>query len=134
MTPTTIGFVGLGHMGGNMAARLLAAGYPVSGESRSRDAVEHLIGEGLTWRDTPREVAEHVEIVLTSIPNDDVLRDVSAGPDGILAGLAPGKTWVDLSTVSPQASREVAERVHATGAAMLDARSPEASPRCSRGR
>src|SRR6478609_6695481 len=75
MTPTTIGFVGLGHMGGNMAARLLAAGYPVSGESRSRDAVEHLIGEGLTWRDTPREVAENVEIVLTSIPNDDVLRD-----------------------------------------------------------
>ena len=121
MTPTTIGFVGLGHMGGNMAARLLAAGYPVSGESRSRDAVEHLIGEGLTWRDTPREVAQNVEIVLTSIPNDDVLRDVSAGPDGILAGLAPGKIWVDLSTVSPQASREVAERVHATGAAMLDA-------------
>ena len=121
MTPTTIGFVGLGHMGGNMAARLLAAGYPVSGESRSRGAVEHLIGEGLTWRDTPREVAENVEIVLTSIPNDDVLREVSAGPDGILAGLAPGKIWVDLSTVSPQASREVAERVHATGAAMLDA-------------
>jgi 3-hydroxyisobutyrate dehydrogenase-like beta-hydroxyacid dehydrogenase len=118
---TTIGFVGLGHMGGNMAARFLAAGYPVSGEARSRDAVEHLVEAGLSWRDTPREIAETVEIVFTSIPNDDTLHEVASGPDGILAGLEAGKTWIDVSTVSPRASREVAERVRATGAVMLDA-------------
>ena len=118
---TTIGFVGLGHMGGNMAARLLAAGYPVSGEAVSRDRAEHLVEEGLRWRNTPRELAEGVEIVFTSIPNDDTLHDVASGPDGILAGLEAGKTWVDVSTVSPRASRRVAERVQATGAVMLDA-------------
>ena len=118
---TTIGFVGLGHMGGNMAARLLAAGYPVFGEAVSRDRAEHLLEEGLRWLDTPRELAEAVEIVFTSIPNDDTLHDVASGPDGILAGLEAGKTWVDVSTVSPRASRQVAERVRATGAVMVDA-------------
>jgi 3-hydroxyisobutyrate dehydrogenase-like beta-hydroxyacid dehydrogenase len=118
---TAIGFVGLGHMGGNMATRFLAAGYPVFGEARRRDAAEALVEEGLGWRDSPRELAEAVEIVLTSIPDDDTLREVASGPDGILAGLEPGKVWVDMSTVSPRASREMAERVRAAGAAMLDA-------------
>jgi 3-hydroxyisobutyrate dehydrogenase-like beta-hydroxyacid dehydrogenase len=118
---TTIGFVGLGHMGGNMAARLLAASYPVSGEAQSRDEAQHLVEKGLNWRDTPRELAESVEIVFTSIPTDDTLRAVASGPDGILSGLKPGKVWVDMSTVSPRASREMAERVRATGAVMLDA-------------
>jgi 3-hydroxyisobutyrate dehydrogenase-like beta-hydroxyacid dehydrogenase len=118
---TTIGFIGLGHMGGNMAARLLAAGYRVSGEARSRGEAAHLLEEGLTWRDTPRELAENVEIILTSIPNDDTLQEIASGPDGVLDGLSAGKTWVDVSTVSPGASRRVAEQVRATGAVMLDA-------------
>jgi 3-hydroxyisobutyrate dehydrogenase-like beta-hydroxyacid dehydrogenase len=118
---TPIGFVGLGHMGGNMAARLLAAGYPVAGESKDRDEAQHLVEDGLSWRATPREVAEGAGIVFTSVPNDDVLQEVASGPDGILAGLEAGKTWVDVSTVSPRVSREVAERVRGTGAVMLDA-------------
>jgi 3-hydroxyisobutyrate dehydrogenase-like beta-hydroxyacid dehydrogenase len=118
---TTLGFVGLGHMGGNMAARLLAAGYPVFGESRNRDGAQWLVNEGLSWCDTPRAVAEAAEVVLTSIPDDDTLRDVASGADGIVGALGPGKIWVDLSTVSPRASRDVAEQVGATGAAMLDA-------------
>jgi 3-hydroxyisobutyrate dehydrogenase-like beta-hydroxyacid dehydrogenase len=117
----TIGFVGLGHMGGNMAARYLAAGYPVYGEARSREGREKLLDEGLRWCDTPREVAQAADIVITSIPNDDVLREVASGPDGILTGVEAGKIWVDMSTVSPAVSREVAERVAATGAIMLDA-------------
>ena len=117
----TIGFVGLGHMGGNMAARYLDAGYTVHGEARSKDGREELLGKGLQWRDTPQDLAESVEIVFTSIPNDDVLREVASGDDGIVAGLDSGKIWVDVSTVSPGASREVAARVRATGAVMLDA-------------
>jgi 3-hydroxyisobutyrate dehydrogenase-like beta-hydroxyacid dehydrogenase len=118
---TTLGFVGLGHMGGNMAARFLTAGYTVYGESRERRHADDLVHKGLQWRDTPREVAEAVDVVITSVPDDAVLEGVASGPDGILAGLTASKIWIDMSTVSPRASRELAERVRALGAAMLDA-------------
>jgi 3-hydroxyisobutyrate dehydrogenase-like beta-hydroxyacid dehydrogenase len=75
----------------------------------------------LKWRNTPREVAETADIIFTSLPDDNTLRSVASGPDGILVDLTEGKIWVDMSTVSPQASRELAERVQARGAAMLDA-------------
>jgi 3-hydroxyisobutyrate dehydrogenase-like beta-hydroxyacid dehydrogenase len=117
----TLGFVGIGRMGGNMAARYLDAGYSVYGEARSKEGSEELLGKGLQWRDTPREVAEAAEIVFTSIPNDGALQDVASGPDGIVAGLEAGKTWIDVSTVSPRVSHEVADRVRETGAVMLDA-------------
>ncbi len=120
-TATRIGFVGLGHMGGTMAARFLSAGYPVYGEERNRAHAQALVRDGLQWRDTPREVAEAADILFTSVPDDGVLEAVASGPDGILAGLAADKIWVDVSTVSPLASRELAERVLALGAAMLDA-------------
>ena len=119
-TRSRIGFVGLGHMGGNMAERFLAAGYPVYGEERNREHAEPQVEQGLQWRDTAREVADAVEVVFTSLPDDRVLEQVASGPDGILAGLAAGKTWVDMSTVSPQASRDLAERVRAQGG--VDAR------------
>jgi len=114
-------------MGGNMAARILAAGYPVYGEERSREHAQHLIDEGLQWCDTPREVAEAADVVFTSVPDDGVREDIASGPNGVLAGLAAGKTWVDVSTVSPQASRELAARVRTQGTFMLDAPSREAS-------
>jgi 3-hydroxyisobutyrate dehydrogenase-like beta-hydroxyacid dehydrogenase len=120
-TATRIGFVGLGHMGGNMAARLLAAGYTVYGESRDREEAQDLLHEGLAWRDTPREVAESADVLFTSVPDDGVLESSASGPDGIIAGLTEPKIWIDMSTVSPRASRAVAERVHAQGAFLLDA-------------
>ncbi|TCC50629.1 NAD(P)-dependent oxidoreductase [Kribbella capetownensis] len=116
-----IGFVGLGHMGGGMAARLLAAGYTVHGMSRSRARVEPLIAEGLQWRDTAREVADAADVVFTSIPDDDALKAVASGPGGILAGLSAGKTWVDMSTVSPGGSRDLAALAAARKATLLDA-------------
>jgi len=119
-TTTKIGFVGLGHMGGNMAARFLAAGYTVYGESHDRQEAQELVHEGLEWRDTPREVAESADVLFTSLPDDDVLESVASGPDGILTGLTEPEIWVDMSTVSPRASRELAKRVQAQGAAMLD--------------
>jgi 3-hydroxyisobutyrate dehydrogenase-like beta-hydroxyacid dehydrogenase len=118
---TRIGFVGLGTMGGNMAARFLAAGYRVYGEQRDRAGTEGLVNIGLRWRGTPREIADAADIVFTSLPDDDALEAVASGPDGVLAGLAPEKIWVDVSTVSPLRSRALAERVRAVGAAMLDA-------------
>jgi len=120
-TRTSVGFVGLGHMGGNMAARFLGSGYTVYGVQRSREHAQELIEQGLQWRDSPREVTEAANVVFTSVPDDGVLGEVASGPDGILAGLAKGKTWVDVSTVSPQLSRELAGRARAQNAAMLDA-------------
>ena len=119
---TTIGFIGLGNMGGNMAARYLAAGYTVYGESRDRNAAQWLIDQGLRWADTPREVAEAADVTMSSLPNEDIVRSVALGADGILAGLTEGKVWADLSTISPRASRELAAqaREHGRGAQMLD--------------
>jgi 3-hydroxyisobutyrate dehydrogenase-like beta-hydroxyacid dehydrogenase len=116
----TIGVVGLGHMGGAMAARLLAAGYPVHGEARDREHARQLEDEGLRWADTPREVAEAADLLITSLPDDGVLDAVATGRDGILAGLSPGKIWLDTSTVSPRVSRRIARHVRVLGAAMLD--------------
>jgi 3-hydroxyisobutyrate dehydrogenase-like beta-hydroxyacid dehydrogenase len=118
----TIGFIGLGKMGGNMAARYLAAGYTVYGEARNRNGAQWLIDQGLQWVDTPRKVAEAAEVVMTSLPNDDIVKSVAAGPDGLLAGLGEGKIWTDLSTISPRMSRELAAGVRdeGRGAKMLD--------------
>src|SRR4051812_3954555 len=112
----TIGFIGLGHMGGNMAARLLDAGHTVYGEDRDREGARWLVDRGLRRLDTPREVAETTDVVFTSLPDDDVVDSVASGPDGVLAGLRPGKIWVDVSTISPRASRELAARVRDTSA------------------
>ena len=90
-TSATIGFVGLGHMGGNMAARILAAGYPVYGEERSRERAQQLIDAGLQWRDTAREVAEAADVVFTSVPDDGVLEEIASGPTVSSPGSPPGK-------------------------------------------
>ena len=116
--PKTLGFVGLGNMGGNMAARFMAAGYTVYGESRTKTHAQHLIDAGLQWRDTPREIAESTDVVFTSLPDDDSLKDAS---ESLLAGLSAGKVWVDVSTVSPSVSRELAAKARERGATMLDA-------------
>ncbi len=116
-----IGFVGLGHMGGNMAKRLIAAGHEVYGEERQREHARSLEEAGLRWCDSPREVAEATEFVFTSLPDDAALESAASRPDGIIAGLSAGKVWVDVSTVSPSLSRELAGRASEQGAAMLDA-------------
>jgi 3-hydroxyisobutyrate dehydrogenase-like beta-hydroxyacid dehydrogenase len=108
-------------MGGNMARRLLAAGYAVHGQARREAQSQWLVDQGLRWHDTPREVAEAVDVVFTSLPDDAVVEAVATGLDGILEALGPGKIWVDMSTISPRASRELSARVRARGATMLDA-------------
>jgi 3-hydroxyisobutyrate dehydrogenase-like beta-hydroxyacid dehydrogenase len=117
-----IGFIGLGNMGGNMAARYLAAGYTVYGEARNRSRAQWLIEQGMRWADTPRQLAQAADIIMTSLPDDDVVDSVASGPDGLLAGLGEGKVWADLSTISPRMSRELAARVRneGRGANMLD--------------
>jgi 3-hydroxyisobutyrate dehydrogenase-like beta-hydroxyacid dehydrogenase len=118
---TTIGFVGLGAMGSRITGRLLDAGHQVYGTNRTAAKAQPLIERGLHWLDTPREVAAAVDVVFTMVTDDDALQVITSAPDGVLAGLEAGKVYVDMSTVSPQASRQIAERVRARGAQMLDA-------------
>jgi 3-hydroxyisobutyrate dehydrogenase-like beta-hydroxyacid dehydrogenase len=116
-----IGYVGLGVMGGGVARRLLEAGHEVIGHNRTRSKAEPLIADGMRFADTPREAAEQSDVVFSMVTNTQALAAVTEGPDGILTGLGPGKVYVDMSTVSPAASRDLAERVAERGAAMLDA-------------
>jgi 3-hydroxyisobutyrate dehydrogenase-like beta-hydroxyacid dehydrogenase len=117
----TIGFIGLGAMGGRMAGRLLAAGHEVHGTNRTAAKAEPLRARGLGWHDTPREVARAAEITFSMITDDAALRDVMKGPDGVLAGLSAGHVHIDMSTVSPQLSSEYAERTRAMGAELIEA-------------
>jgi 3-hydroxyisobutyrate dehydrogenase-like beta-hydroxyacid dehydrogenase len=116
-----VGFVGLGVMGGRIARRLLRAGHTVTGYNRTRAKAEWLLAEGLRPADSPRAAVEASDITFSMVTGTAALRAVAEGPDGVLAGLGPGKVYVDMSTVSPSVSRELAGKVAERGAAMLDA-------------
>jgi len=116
-----VGFVGLGAMGGRVARRLLDAGHQVTGWNRTRSKVGWLAAAGLVLAGSPREVAAASEVVFTMVTDTEALDAVTHGDDGLLAGLGPGKVYVDMSTVSPAASRELAAEVAGLGASMLDA-------------
>ncbi|MDT4906114.1 MAG: hypothetical protein QOH52_4130 [Pseudonocardiales bacterium] len=113
--------VGLGSMGGGIAARLLDAGHEVHGTNRTAARAQPLIERGLQWHDTPREVADASDVVISMVTADTALYEITGGPDGIVAGLSPGQVYVDMSSVSRQASVLVAQRVRSAGARMLDA-------------
>lgn len=116
-----LGYVGLGVMGGRMAKRLMDAGHTVTGYNRTRSKAEWLIAAGMKWADTPRAVAETADIIFSMVTNTKAVAAVTQGPDGILTGLKPGKIYIDMSTMSPSYSQELAAQVATTGASMLDA-------------
>ncbi|MBI2090344.1 MAG: NAD(P)-dependent oxidoreductase [Deltaproteobacteria bacterium] len=116
-----LGFVGLGVMGSRMVKRLLDAGHEVTGYNRTRSKAEWLVKAGMKWADTPAAAARAGEITLSMVTNTEALKAVTEGPEGILAGLSAGKIYVDMSTVSPAASRQLAAQVATKGARMLDA-------------
>jgi 3-hydroxyisobutyrate dehydrogenase-like beta-hydroxyacid dehydrogenase len=116
-----LGFVGLGVMGGGIARRLLEAGHEVHGYNRTREKARPLEELGLILEESPRAVAESVDVVLSMVTNVAALRAVAEGDEGILAGLAPGKIWIDMTTAAPSVSRELAVKARERGADMVDA-------------
>jgi 3-hydroxyisobutyrate dehydrogenase-like beta-hydroxyacid dehydrogenase len=116
-----LGFVGLGVMGGGVARRLLAGGHELHGWNRTPEKAAPLVAEGLVLEESPRAVAEQADVVFTMVTNVPALRAVAEGGDGIIAGLGPGKVWVDMTTAAPAVCRELAEEVRETGADMVDA-------------
>ena len=116
-----LGCVGLGVMGGRMADRLLSKGHSVTGYNRTRSKAQWLIDHGLQWADSPRALAEAVDVVFVMVTNSAALEAVTLGKDGIVAGMGPGKILIDMSTVSPTVSRGIAARVRERGGDMVDA-------------
>jgi 3-hydroxyisobutyrate dehydrogenase-like beta-hydroxyacid dehydrogenase len=116
-----LAFVGLGAMGSRLSRRLLEAGYTVTGYNRTASKARALVDAGMRLASTPREAAAAADVVFTMVTDDAALRSVVGGADGVLAGLRHGATLVEMSTVSPEVTRELGAQVAARGGAMLDA-------------
>jgi 3-hydroxyisobutyrate dehydrogenase-like beta-hydroxyacid dehydrogenase len=117
----TLGFVGLGAMGGRMARRLLDAGYTLYGYNRTAAKAAALVRAGMTLAASPREVAERADVVFTMVTDDTALEAVTRPPEGLLAGWRPGAILVEMSTVSPAVVERLAAAVAARSGALLDA-------------
>jgi 2-hydroxy-3-oxopropionate reductase len=115
-----IGFIGLGIMGKPMAAHLLAGGHELSVYAR-RGAPEELSQKGAKACSSSQQVAELSDVIITMLPDTPDVEAVLFGPGGVAAGLKPGKTVVDMSSISPLETKRFAARINALGAAYLDA-------------
>lgn len=116
-----VGMIGLGAMGEGIVPRLMAAGHTVTGWNRTKSKGESLIQQGMKWADTPRQVAEQSDAVLSIVTNADAVKSVALGPDGVISGLSADGVYLDMSTISPESSREVAAEFKKAEKIMLDA-------------
>jgi len=116
-----IGFIGLGIMGRPMAGHLVDAGYAVTVWNRTRSKMTPLLERGAAAAESPRDVAARSDIVITMVADTPDVRAVILGPEGVLHGVRPGSIVVDMSTISPAATQEIAGQIEARGAVMLDA-------------
>lgn len=123
-----IGFIGLGTMGSPMAANLLKQGYPVTVYNRTASKGTALASQGASLAATPREAAASADVIITMVSNDASIAAVYDGPDGVLAGIRPGTTVIDCSTISPALVKKLAADVTALDGAFLDAPVTGSSP------
>src|SRR3981081_855398 len=115
-----VGFIGLGVMGSQMVNRLLSKGHTVTGNNRTRSNTQRLIDKGMKWAYSPRSVAASSDFTFAMVTNAAAISAITEGSDGLLAGLGPGKIFLDMSTVSPNVSRALAAKVRERGADMVD--------------
>ena len=117
----TIGFIGLGLMGRPMAKNLLKAGYPVVAHNRSRGPVDDLVSAGATAASSPAEVARQANRIITMVPDSPDVELVLDGPDGVFSAMQPGTIVIDMSSITPETTRRLAERARSLGGALMDA-------------
>ena len=116
-----IGFIGLGAMGKPMTRNLMKAGYPVNVLTRTRSKIGDLLADGAVWCNTPKEIAQKSDVVITMLPDTPDVEQVFGGKDGVFDGARPGMLLIDMSTVSPIAVRKLACDAKARGCDFLDA-------------
>jgi len=117
----TVGFIGLGIMGGPMALNLLRAGYPLVVHNRTRAKEEPLVSEGAAAAASPREVAAASDLVITMLPDSPDVEAVYLGHDGVIAGARDGQLLIDMSSIAPAVARSVSSAARDLGADALDA-------------
>ncbi len=127
----SIGFIGMGHMGSHMAPRLINAGYQLTIYDRTREKAQAIAGASVA--ETPKEAAEHSEVIISIVTDDAALDEVMLGPIGALAGTHAGSIIIDMSTVSPRASRHLFQAAKTKGVAMLDAAVSGSVPQVEQG-
>jgi len=115
-----IGFIGLGNVGGKLAGSLLRNGFDLTVRDLDPDAAAPLLEKGATWADSPKEMAEAVELIITCLPSPAASAAVMEAEDGIIAGLAEGKIWLEMSTTDEAEVKRLAQKVTATGATAMD--------------
>lgn len=120
-TKPRIGFIGLGVMGKPMAKRLLEAGYPLTVWNRTRSKMESLISAGAKGADSPKEVAEKSDVVITMVTDSPDVEEVVLGPSGVIEGAREGLILIDMSTISPYVTKRIASQLAERGVKMLDA-------------
>lgn len=116
-----VGFIGLGDMGQGIVPRLMAAGHTVTGWNRTAEKADGLIEQGMGWAATPRQVAEASEIVFSIVTDARAVQSVALGDDGVLGGIGPDAIYLDMSTIDPDASRQIHSQFEAKDRTMLDA-------------
>jgi 3-hydroxyisobutyrate dehydrogenase-like beta-hydroxyacid dehydrogenase len=116
-----VGFIGLGDMGQGIVPRLISAGHDVTGWNRTAGRADSLRDLGMGWADTPRQVAEATEVVLSIVTDAAAVESVAIGEDGVLSGLRPDGIYADMSTIDPDASRQIASLYAEAERTMLDA-------------
>jgi 3-hydroxyisobutyrate dehydrogenase-like beta-hydroxyacid dehydrogenase len=116
-----VGFVGVGTMGGRMAANLQKAGFKLIVHDRHRQAASHHLNAGAVWADSPRAVAAQADVIFSSLPEPPDVEEVALGADGLIAGIRHGAAWFDLSTNSPGVVKKLNAAFAEKGAHMLDA-------------
>lgn len=117
----TVGFIGLGNMGGGMSANIQKAGYPMVVYDLREEAAKPLLEGGARLANSPAEVASLCDITLTSLPGPKEVESVSTGPEGVLEGMKPGGIYIDLSTSRPTLIREIEPKFRQKGCHVLDA-------------
>src|SRR5258707_3230255 len=117
----TVGFVGLGTMGGRMAANVQSAGFKLIVHDLHRQAASHHLADGAVWADSPAALARQADVIFSSLPEPADVEPVALGPDGLVAGIKPGAAYFDLSTNAPSVVKKINAAFAAKGAHMLDA-------------
>ncbi|NCF35558.1 MAG: NAD-binding protein [Gammaproteobacteria bacterium] len=115
-----VGFIGLGNVGGKLAGSLLRNGVDLTVRDLDADVAQPFLDGGAKWADSPREMAQNVDVVITCLPSPATSAAVMEAEDGILAGLVPGKIWAEMSTTDKDEVLRLGEKVRAAGAEPVD--------------
>ena len=121
MSDLTIGFIGLGNMGGGMAMNIIRSGYRTIVHDLNKESATEILEYGASWADTPEEIAVHSDVIFTSLPGPVEVEAVAIGPEGLIEGIKPGSVWLDLSTSSPTLIRNLAVEFQKKKAIVMDA-------------